>query len=250
MAVKGWPDYTRVTGLVENYDEFAQNYPVGIGDGAARLGSIKTYDMRGRVWWMDDFEAATLHWRTANIGVGGTQTLSSNNVRNGEQALLLQANTGAIRHSQATRTLPLPRQDKIGIEQHVSNETGFGTLEFRIRIDENGDRVYPWMRLDGATNELHYLDENNIYQNTGINAELTNNLDHFHALKCVINYETATWTRIMWDSQEIDMTGIPMRQDALGGARAMHIEYDNFGDNVGNSCAYIDDVILSIMEPE
>ena len=248
--MKGWPDYTRVTGLVDNYDEFAQNYPVGIGDGAARLGSIKTYDMRGRVWWMDDFEAATLHWGTSSSGTGGTQRLSSDYARTGEQSLRLQANTGAIRQSAAAHRLPLPRERKIGIEQHISNEAGFDTLEARINVDLNGDRVSPWLKLYEPDLVLFYLDHNNIYQPTGIDTGLTNDLDHFHSMKAVIDYKTNTWVRIMWDAQEIDMTGIPLRHTALGGRSSMYIQYDNIGDNIGNSNIYIDDVILTIMEPD
>lgn len=248
--MRGWPDYTRVTGLVDNYDEYGQNYPIGGGDIAARIGSIKTYDMRGRVWWMDDFEAAALHWQPINIGVGGAQRLVSDYVRNGEQALGLQANTGAIRRSTAYRIFNLPRKSPIGFEIHFAQEANFGLFEIKIELDDAVTRTETNLQIDSATELLTYTDELNAQIDTGLNTGLLNNLVHFHAIKVAFDYQTDEYLRILYDDQELDMTGIPMWTPATTGGRWLYVQIEAIGDNVNNARMCFDDVIITVMEPE
>lgn len=248
--MKGWPDYITVTGLVENYDEYGQNYPVGIGDGAARLGSIKTYDMRGRVYWMDDFEAPTLHWTTANGGVGGSQAIVSDYVRNGEQSLGLTANTGGGRISTAQRHLALPRQRKIGTEIHISAENGFDIAKIELFLDDGTTRYRAAIRIDEGAGQLLYIDNNGIFQDSGIDMGLRGDIGHFHALKFVLDYDTQNWMRIMWDDQEIDLSGIGIRQMITTGSRYMELYLSNQGNNVVNARMCFDDCIMTTMEPE
>lgn len=248
--MKGWPDYVRTTGLVENYDEYAQNYPVGIGDGAARLGSIKTYDMRGRVWWMDDFEAATLHWLTQNAGVGGAQGLTSNYVRNGEQALELQANTGAGRRSGAVRIFQLPRSIPIGLEFHFSQEANFGIIEMSIAVDDAVNRTIASFRIEEATGQLQYTNAAGGWTNSGLQLGLSDVLCHFHSVKIVFDYDTDEWIRILYDDQEIDLERESMEIIGTTGNRYLVVAIDNDGDNVNNARAIFDDVIITTMEPD
>jgi len=250
MAVKGWPDYVRTTGLVENYDEFAQNYPVGIGDGAARLGSIKTYDMRGRVWFYDDFEAATLHWETENVGVGGAQGLVSDYVRNGEQALGLQANTGAGRVSRAWRIFQIPRNVTIGIELSFSQEANFGTTQMIIVLDDGVQRSFPSIQINEAAEQLQYQNAAGGWTNSGMDIGLFNQPSHFHTTKIVLDYDTDEWMRILYDDQEVDLGREVIQTGGTMGSRYLYAQLYNNGDNVNNAHIRFDDFIITTMEPE
>ena len=250
MAVKGWPDYTRITGLVENYDEFSQNYPVGIGDGAARLGSIKTYDMRGRVWWMDDFEASILKWRTDALGTGGSQVLDTAYSRNGNQCVKLVTNTGLLRRSGILRYLSRPRKEIIGIECHVAMAANFGSMIIACEIRDGANRTYPAMIIDEALNEVQYRNEAGGWTDTGFLPCLTGLEDHFHDLKMVFDYKADEWIRVMWDHQELALDREAM--DVVPDLTPCHITPAIYamGDNVNNVNTYVDDVIITIMEPE
>ena len=248
--MKGWPDYTRVTGLVENYDEFEQNYPVGIGDGAARLGSIKTYDMRGRVWFYDDFEAATLHWQPESIGVGGAQRLVSDYVRNGEQALGLQANTGVGHQSSVWRVFELPRSVPIGLEFHFSQEANFGIIRMSIAVDDAVNRTIASFRIEEATGQLQYRNQGGGWTDSGLQTGLSDVVSHFHSVKIVFDYETDEWIRIMHDSQEADLNHEAMELIGTTGDRYLLVAIDNDGDGVNNARAIFDDLIITVMEPD
>jgi len=248
--VKGWPDYVRTTGLVENYDEYAQNQAVGIGDGAARLGSIKTYDMRGRVWFYDDFEAAALHWPATNVGVGGAQHLVSDHVRNGEQALGLQANTGAGRQSRVFRVFQLPRSIPLGVEVSFAEEVNFGMITMVIDLDDSMQRTIASIRVDEAAGQLQYQSDGGGWTNSGVQLGLSHNLSHFHTVKTVFDYNTDERLRILYDDQEVNLNREAMWTPVTLGARYMVVRLRNDGDNVNNARVRFDDFIITTMEPE
>ena len=248
--MKGWPDYTRVTGLVENYDEFGHNYPIGIGDGAARLGSIKTFDMRGRLWWMDDFQPTTLHWPTSSVGVGGSQALTNLYAKTKDHSVALVSNTGAGRESQMIRHLSQPRHRKLGIEMSFSALANFGTIEFIIELFEGGDSVQVGLQFDEGAMDINYMDDVGAWINTHMFWADMGSLDLFHTCKIVFDYDTREYIRVLFDDQEFQMPGIPIFAPGLLWDPQMIIRIDNVGDGVNNVAACIDDVIITTMEPE
>ena len=250
MAVRGWPDYVRTTGLVENYDEFAQNYPIGIGDGAARLGSIKTYDMRGRVYWFDDFEASILKWPTYSGGVGGSQGLSTLRARNGNQSVEFISATGAGANSYMHHWTALPREVTIGAEIHISLANDFGQAYFTVRLYDGVNRCTASICIDEAANQVQYLNEFGVYQNTGFNPGLTGATEHFHAIKMVWDYNTDEWLRVMYDHQELNLNRETMQNPGWAVPPAAQILVGNSGDGINNVPIYVDDFIFTTMEPE
>jgi len=248
--VRGWPDYTNVTALVDNYDEFGQNYPVGGGDIAARLGSIKTYDMRGRVYWMDDFEAAVLKWKTFGLGAGGSQALTTDYARNGNQSVKLTSNIGPPNISSIRHEIALPRNVKMGFEVHISMAAGFNLMDIEALLADGSTISHATVRIDEVTNQLLYLDEHDIFVDTGLDLCLSTYEDHFHAIKLVWDYETDEWLRIMYDHQELNLHRAAMRNNAWFFWPAATLSISNYGDNVNNVPVYVDDAILTVMEPE
>lgn len=248
--MKGWPDYVRTTGLVENYDEFAQNYPVGIGDGAARLGSIKTYDMRGRAIFLDDFEAAVLHWETTNLGAGGSQALDTTHVRNGNQSVKLVTNTGIAPASAISRKFPLPKRERIGIETSLTLENQADNFRIGIDLYDGTDHSLAMLQFRTGWQRIEYWSAARTWVNTGLVWCSDYDPFLFNTIKLVLNYKTNEYVRIMYDYQEIDMTGIPL--EVGGGPVIPHMElrYDAVGDTSNNRTAYVDDVILTTMEPK
>ena len=248
--MRGWPDYTRVTGLVDNYDEFAQNYPVGIGDGAARLGSIKTYDMRGRVWWMDDFEAAVLKWRPDTLGTGGSQGLTTDYARNGNQSVKIVTSTGTLRSSGIIRYLSRTRREIIGMECHVAIAANFGSMILACQIRDGTNRTYMGMRIDEAANEVQYRNESGGWTDTGFIPCLSGFEDHFHDVKMVCDYKTDEWIRVMYDHQELALDREAM--DTVPNTASCNLipAIYAMGDGSNNVNTYVDDVIMTIMEPE
>jgi len=246
--VKGWPDYTKVTGIVENYDEFALNYPIGMGDAAARMGSIKTYDPRGRVAWFDDFEATVLHWDTFNLGPDGSQALDTAYCRNGNQGCRLTSNTG-VGTSQIERYLSRPRNMNLGIEIHFSAAANFGYLSFEMYLWDGVHVSSVEMFVSEALQRIEYRNAAGGRTDTGFHACLNGEMTHFHDMKIVYDFAALEYKRVMYDYQELDLTG----QGVLSGLSAVQcallIRINNIGNFTHSAPVYIDDVILTYMEP-
>jgi len=248
--MKGWPDYTRVTGLVENYDEFGQNYPVGIGDGAARLGSIRTYDMRGRVWWMDDFEAAVLKWNTAAGGVGGSQSLDTQYARNGNQSVRLTTATGVARRSEIWRAFPRPRKATIGLEVSIAAAANFGEIIIQVTMFDGTDQTNTMLQINEAAQRINYFDSAGAWVDTGFAWGAYDEDGLFQTFKIVQDYEMNEYVRVLYNYQELDMAGIPCRTVGFVSPSMMVVRINARGDNMNNIDCYVDDVILTIMEPK
>jgi len=249
MALKGWPDYTRVTGLVENYDEYAQNYPVGMGDGAARMGSIKTYDMRGRVWWMDGFEATVLHWNKTNGGVGGSQALDTAHARNGNQSCRLTTNTGAARASMIWHTFPRPAKENIGLEVSIAASMGFGEIEIWLILYDNVSASAAALLIDEAAETISYRNDTPGWTDTGFDWDHYADPGIFQTFKLVQNYHTDEYKRALYNYQELDLTGEPCHILPAAWPAYMYVRINAIGDDLNNVDCYVDDVILTIMEP-
>jgi hypothetical protein len=206
--------------------------------------------MRGRVWFYDDFKAAALHWQPVSVGVGGAQHLVSDYVRNGEQALGLQANTGAGRQSNVFRVFQIPRNVSIGLEVSFAQEVNFGNLQMTIDLDDATQRTITSVRVDEATGQFQYQNDAGGWTNSGMLTGLDGELSHFHTIKSVFDYSTDEWLRLLYDDQETDLNREPTWTVGTLGLRRLVVRLINDGDNVNNARVCFDDFIITTMEPD
>lgn len=248
--MKGWPDYTRVTGLVEDLDEFGDNAPIGIGEGAARLGAIKTFDPRGRVIFQEDFEAAVLHWENNSAGVGGSQALDTAYVRNGNQSCRLTTNTGAGRESSITRYVPQPALKQVGLEVSLCLPVLYGSFVVRLEVYRGGDSIHAAVRFNEALRRIEYYTSLFAWADTGFVYDETFQLGLFNTIKFVADFQHDEYIRLLYNYQELDMKGIPTAWLGWAIWPHMRICLDAVGDNTNNTACYVDDLILTTMEPQ
>jgi hypothetical protein len=87
-----------------------------LGELAVRLGSIDTFDRRGNVIFLENFEAGYLKWATSINGTGSSVSLVAGIARSGEHSCLLVGGPGVGRFADVTRSVAIPVIGKLGGE--------------------------------------------------------------------------------------------------------------------------------------
>src|SRR3990167_1185649 len=151
--------------MTRSYPDWGRSAPVAtvapladLGELAARLGSINTYDRRGNVAWLDDFEATLNKWGTGGDGTGNAVAISTSRARHGAQSVKLTTGSTGAKESEIFHPEAYPVLGKYGIE--YSFVLGSSALyQDVILVHYNGANSYIYqIRYDKGANQLQIVD--------------------------------------------------------------------------------------------
>ena len=239
----GYPDY----GVGAPYKTI---YPVlDLGELAARLGSIITFDRRGNVIWFDDFEQGINKWKKNFTGFAGTITSTQERARTGGFSAKITPYPDSDSRTRMEHYMPLPIIGRLGFEFSFTWVYDVGEIVLNASLYGHDYHHSSQIRyLGGGYRRWYYLDENSNWQEIGrviLHAE-----DYlFNTIKLVVDYKTLKYVRLIVNETEFNLSGIPYR--LLSPAATyflMHYIESRPHTNVEVS-SYIDDVILTQNEP-
>jgi len=220
-----------------------------MGEVAARLGSIVTYDKRGDVVDFDNFEGAVLKWLATGAGAGRYGRLSSESVKSGSQAVELY--TPDIVDSSFTlqKLIPILASRKLGVE------ISFSKLD--LDLDLHLVNVY----TDGAIEYQAYgiIDPTNLtlsiyttdwaLEKVADIKPLYSEVFLFHTIKLVADFETGFYKRIMLDKNEWDIESIPMPSDPVAPSIYLLSTFAIKNRATDGGKCWFDDFIFTQAEP-
>jgi len=239
----GFPDYGQTAGQ-------SVVYPLlDVGEAAARLGSIVTYDRRGDVVWFDDFEHSLRKWESTLGGLGARADISLAIQRHGDFSVLLCSGATDPFFSQIGTRVYLPGLTRCGFEASfaIANLTDRVTLTLVIYT---GSRVL-WGAVQWAINgQLHqYLDADGVWQTLAINQVPYVGSHAFHTMKLVIDPDSEEYTRILIDGAVYE----PATPGVIAADNSTPAQINPFITNIGftpmTRYVYVDDVIITQNEP-
>ena len=233
------PDYTtkyKMTKIFGNIDD---------AELAARLGSINTFDRRGNVVWMDDFEAATLKWVSTTIGGLGSGALSTDTARNGASCFKMVTDNVTGRGWQILKRLPIPESGRLGIEFSMSSAVD----KWRISVD------FVLYTLAGTIRASYTWDEDSdrlwIIPSSGVSTDIFTDAEHtqdihlFNTMKLVVDIDNLKFVRALWNDVEIDLSNYALRQTGYTAAYFLGVNINvHARENVAKT-VYVDDVIIT-----
>jgi len=256
----GLPDYSaaKPTGAV----------PVGptytltdVGENAARLGSIDTYDRRGSIVFLDDFEGPVLRWRSDYGPVGSYARLDSDSARSGVQAVKLHSvdEAGPISgHAGIQRRESANRSRQLGLEfsfntlsidcdlivyMNLTEATSGGLRKetfAKLKIDPNARKIYV------TSDDITYIE----VADTGI---LSLRPFEFNTVKLVVDFENEAFMRLLFNHDEHDISHIACPATLAGAwvpaTRYVEIQIDMINRGITGGECWCDDVILTQNEP-
>ena len=216
---------------------------------AVRLGSVVSYDRRGDVVYIDDFESPVIKWTQALIGVGAAINLSAAIARSGSQSLFLRGGTVAGASAGITRNLPTITPKRMGAEITFSlNRT---SIEWRwdILYYDGTNYHQGTMKFIDPTHKLQLLNGAGVYIDLATIA-LTSGIVYQHTLKLVVDFSTDKYVRFMLDDRVYDISSYDLRvsASAIGPLLLAGYSVDAVANGPIND-VYLDDFIFTQNEP-
>lgn len=221
-----------------------------IGELAARLGSIATFDRRGDIVWFDDFEGDVDKWYQDLEGTDAAIVVSPDAARNGSFSAKLTTGDEIDDFAMVLHYLPYPVTSRVGFEISFTTEDNLSELIFSQRLYDGDYEHYARLRYLPATDVLQYLDSGAVWRDLATSLDLYDATYIFHTIKLVIDLDTHKYIRAILDDVEYDMSALNYRHTADPDTTP-HWEQiadmiTGVNDNVSN---YVDDAVVTQNEP-
>jgi len=222
---------------------------VDMAELAARLGSIVTFDRRGDVARLDDFEGPLLKAEVPVVGTNSYARLDSTTARSGVQCVKLYTDEDINDSAEVALYSAPVALNKWGIA--ISGMVGNSNLAFYIvsQAYDGVDLRIGGIKIDNAAETISYLDSAGNYQSFDTVASLSAQLHCFDNFKLVIDHANDKYARFMLNSLEWDLSAYSIRKFAS--ATYPHHLARFYVINLASGARYgfVDDFIFTINEP-
>ncbi len=216
---------------------------------AARLNSIVTFDRRGDVLLLEDFEGNINKWWRVLSRVGASIGLSSETALNGSFCCKVVTGNVAGDTEQLSRFISYPVLSKLGFEIHFSFHIDISFIQIALLADDGVTTYYSSVRYLPPTGALEYVAPGPVWAPLADGLFLYPQVQCFNALKFVVDLRNQTYSRVILGQHTIKMTqgiytpGTFLTPDTLG-----IIITIGTSKNVNLAC-YLDTLIITQNEP-
>jgi len=218
-----------------------------LGELAARLKSPVTFDRRGDVLWLDDFEGTEGKWILSGTGTGKAYAHSAESARYGLCSMKLTAGDAATNHAQMATSLPYPVLSKIGMEISFTYNAGFGEYLWTFRLYDGSDYYEGRVRFTWSTLAWE-IDDHGTWRllKTG---SLTQATYLYHTIKIVLDFTTKKYVRVILNEVEYDVSAYSLATDDSIASAQLRAEIRVTNRSAENMSAYFDSFIVTQNEP-
>lgn len=219
------------------------------GELAARLGSINTFDRRGNVFWMDDFEGVGKKWRYAYSFNAGSIALSAARSYRGSQSMKLTTYAGADEYAELQKMFPNPSDTSIGVEAALYQDNSSDYFGIHI-LGYNGTHRYTaGVKWDWSAQEVSYYDSagNPVLLDSYADKNYVD--EYWLPIKIVFDWSTLKYKRIIVGGIEYPLTTISMQAAESSQEPAVQIKIRQYTTAAAAKTGYVDNVILTQNEP-
>jgi len=233
------PDYSEVYKQAKVYGN------IDNAEVAARLGSIDTFDRRGNLVWMDDFEKGAAKWNLAGNGLGNTQAISATRARNGQSSMLLTCGSNGLLNAQMGKYMPLPALKTIGVEMSFSLGANVSRFSFNVWLYYNNRLYKAQLAFHVADEEIYYM--NSAGANVLLDASHTfrETSSYWTTVKLVVDWSTGRYIRAIINDATYDLSAQLMNNTALVSDRYLYVLIDGYSVAASNGTIFVDDVIIT-----
>ena len=220
-----------------------------LGELAVRLGSIVSFDRRGDVVWLDDFEDNINKWILVATGAGAI-SLSTTAANSGAKSCEVVVDAAAGAYTQAHHYRGLHALSSYGLEA-VFIPPMLTDYIFELSIDTwtTDPLRIGRLRYVSASEELEYLDEDGNWQAFASGVKIYSSFATYNHMKLVVDPATGYYVRAMLNQSSYDLSDYLLRRTTYVGAPRMRVYFAYTAPDAGGLTAYVDDVIVTQNEP-
>ena len=237
------PDYSKFLGVSARFS--LQD----LGELAARMGSVATYDRRGEVLWYDDFAHGIIGWTK---GVSGT--LASINLdagtgfRSGYSAKLTSG-SNASRLASIQRIFSVFERGRSAVEVCFEPSSGVEHVLIRFNYGYGGRQYSGEIKVRYDNNTIEYQSGNGIY--TVIATDFDDEAQYTKLVfaKLVLDTSTHEYVRLFVNHHRVDMQGISVPDVGAFSFVYFSCLVRVVGTSGSNDPLYVKHVIFTSNEP-
>ena len=221
---------------------------VDLGELAARLGSICTYDRRGDVICLEDFSRGLAMWPRTGIGVASAYASANDRFRNRGISCKLTVGSQVGAWTMIQRSFPVPVYSNIGMETSFAIEADIRDFQIEISIFLGMVRHNYEFWLETGTGVIRI-------RNAGAWVILATdpiyNTDsyQFHTVKLVGDFISDKYMRLLFDHLSFDISRYSPSIVGAVGIPYMSVYISAFSDILAPHLCWVADVILTQNEP-
>ena len=221
-----------------------------LGELAARMGSIVTFDRRGDIVWMDDFECGLMKWIATAVGTGAAVAESTAYARNGATSVKLTGGSDSAGQAGIAHYNPIPVLGRVGVEISAYRATTINNLRISHSIADGAALLKPAIRWVQSGTTLQYRDSDGNWQTFSSAFSFTTRATEFHTFKLVTDIENRVYVRAIIDDTEYSLADIAIQAMVGAGSPEQLLAVDLYSRSSENDVGYVDDAIFTQNEPK
>lgn len=225
-------------------------FPIGdLGEHAARLNSMVTYDRRGELVWMDSFSHGLSTWIQSSSGLGAAISLNTSYAFRWPYTAHLIAGTTLTKYAKLEKYFGSQIISVGGLEVCFGLDENFDYVEFRFSIEKGENAPTATIRIYLVANQITAIISEGVEINIGTYPfSLVTTPPYYNLLKLVADFDNSTYVRLLINDQQFDLSAYSLYDPGAGGL-PISVQLNLKGTASVNASMYLAHVILTANEP-
>ncbi len=199
---RGAPDWSNVVKQAEFHriDD--------LGELAARLTHLASFDRTGEVLWWDNFADGLVYWTSELLGTNSSAALAVRESISSPFVVELVGGTDLSGFARITRSFPIIELSRLGLDVVYAAPILLGSLAIQIDIQHGTYSNQYGAKLDTVDKTLSYLNSGGTYTVCGLAANVASGSSVMNRIKLVSDEQAASYVRIICNDQTYLLPGI------------------------------------------
>jgi len=216
---------------------------------AVRLGSIVSFDRRGDVLFIEDWENGRAKWTLSYTGAGGAIGLSAASARSGGYSLRMLTGSDSFRRARAQRIWGYPVLSAFGLEASFTLHANLEQFTIAVFVYTGALVWQVYGRYYHTTGEAQIYVPPGDWQTIHTISSPIVSSKGYHTWKLVGDPATGLYVRSIFDAETLDISDYALTSPVSATSPQLFVDITATSIPLNNATVYLDDAILTQNEP-